>query len=107
MEINVTFRHAETSEVLRDHIRDKVQRFSKYFIKPVIAHVTLNVEKSRHVAEVSFSEHHNLFNAREVTHDMYLSVDRALSKIERQLKKHKEKMKDRHKKEWRRPSSQD
>lgn len=98
MEINVTFRHAESSNALTDHIQEKISRLSKYFIKPTMAHVTLNVEGSRHIAEITLSENHNIFNASERTHDMYLSVDRALRKIERQLKKYKEKIKNHHKK---------
>ncbi len=98
MEINVTFRHADSSKVLKNHIEEKIGRLSKYFIKPTNAHVTLNVEGTRHMAEISFSESHSLFNARALSHDMYLSVDRALAKIERQLKKYKEKVKNHHKK---------
>lgn len=98
MEVNVTFRHADSSEVLKDHIREKISKLAKYFIKPTMAHVTLNVEGSRHIAEISLSENHGLFNAREGSHDMYLSVDRALAKIERQLKKYKERIKNHHKK---------
>lgn len=103
MDINVTFRHAKSSRVLQDHIREKVQRLSKYFIKPTNAHVTLNVEGTRHVAEISLSENHSLFNARVLSHDMYLSIDRALTKIERQLKKYKEKIKGHRKKPCRFP----
>jgi len=98
LEINVTFRHADPSRVLREHIEDKISRLSKYFIKPTNAHVTLNVEGTRHVAEISLAENHNLFNAKVLSHDMYLSVDRALAKLERQLKKHKEKVKGHHRK---------
>lgn len=102
MEINVTFRHAESSEVLRNHLKEKISRLSKYFIKPTIAHVTLNVEDSRHIAEISLSENHIRFNACEGSHDMYFSVDRAVAKIEKQLKKYKEKIKGHHKKRERR-----
>ena len=63
MEVNFTFRHAESSKVLADHIREKIGKLSKYFIKPTIAHVILNVEGPRHVAEISLSENHNIFNA--------------------------------------------
>lgn len=101
MEVNLTFRHAETSEVLKRHIQDKINKLAKYFIKPTMAHVTLNVEGSRHIAEISLSENHSLFTAREGSHDMYFSVDRAIHKIERQLKKYKEKIKGHHKKEKR------
>ncbi len=97
MEINVTFRHSEPSPALKEHILSKIGKFAKYFIKPTMAHVTLNVEGSRHIAEISFSENHAIFNAHESSHDMYASVDEALNKIERQLKKYKEKIKDHHK----------
>lgn len=105
MEINVTFRHADSSRVLREHIQDKISRLSKYLIKPTNAHVTLNVEGTRHMAEISLSENRSLFNAKALSHDMYLSVDRALAKIERQLKKYKEKIKGHHKKIRRAPAN--
>ena len=104
MEINVTFRHADSSRLLKDHIEDKISRLSKYLIKPTNAHVTLNVEGTRHTAEISLSESHSLFNAKALSHNMYLSIDRALAKIERQLKKYKEKVKGHHKKIRRVPS---
>src|SRR5262245_47684742 len=107
MEINVTFRHSDASRVLRAHIEKKILLLSKYFIKPTNAHVTLNVEGTRHVAEISFSENHSLFNAKVLSHDMYLSVDRALAKIERQLKKYKEKIKGHHKKPRRAPPAKE
>ena len=97
MEINVTFRHSEPSQVLKSHIEDKIGKLSKYFIKPVMAHITLNVEKSLHIAEVSIAEYGNVFNAKEGSDNMYLSIDRALKKVEGQLKKYKEKIKNHHK----------
>ncbi len=104
MEISVTFRHSETSPAIQKHIRDKIQKLSKYFIKPTNAHITLNVEGTRHAAEISFAEDHSVLNAHVVTHDMYVSVDRALEKLETQLKKYKEKLKNHHKKPKRNPA---
>lgn len=98
LEIHVTFRHSSPSEALKGHIHQKIGKLSKYFIKPIQAHVTLNVEGTRHSAEISLLEDHNTFNAQESSHDMYYSVDRVIEKIERQLIKHKEKIKDHHKK---------
>ena len=97
MDIHVTFRHADSSEVLKEHVKDKIERFTKYLIKPVSLHVTLTVEKNRHVAEILLSESHNTFTAKETSHDMYRSVDGALERILHQLKKHKEKVKNHHK----------
>ena len=97
IEVTVTFRHSEPSEALKDHIIEKIKKLSKYFIKPHKAHVTLNVEGSRQMAEISLTEDHSQFVAQEGTHDMKESVDRVLEKIERQLIKHKEKVKGHHK----------
>lgn len=98
MEANITFRHSKTSEALKNHVKEKINHLSKYLIKPVNAHVTLNVEGTRHTAEISLTENHSVFNSREISHDMYLSVNRSIEKIERQLKKYKEKIKGHHKK---------
>ncbi len=97
MEINVTFRHSEPSSDIRQHILEKIQKLSKYFIKPTMAHVTLNTEGTRHTTEISLSENDAVFNAHDTTHDIYSSVDSALDKIEVQLKKYKEKIKNHHK----------
>lgn len=97
MEINITFRHSDPSPALKTHIQEKMDKLAKYFIKPTMAHITLNVEGARHHAEISISENHGYFTAQEMTHDMYISVDRAIEKIERQLKKYKEKIKNHHK----------
>ncbi len=101
MEINITFRHTEPSDVLKTHIHERIEKLSKYFIKPIIAHVTLNAEKSEILAEISLAENHNVFNAHERSHDLKMAFDVASHKIESQLKKHKEKVKDHHKKHHR------
>lgn len=105
MEINVTFLHSQPSPALRQHIDDKIQKLAKYFIKPTMAHVTLKIDDRHHVAEISLSENHSLFNAKEATYDMYASFDEAVKKIERQLKKYKERIKDHHKKPLRMAAS--
>ena len=98
MEINVTFLHSEPTSAIKEHVLKKMEKLEKYFIKPTMAHVTLKLDDRQHVAEVSLSENHSLFNAKESSHDMYFSFDEALRKLERQLKKYKEKIKDHHKK---------
>lgn len=105
MEVNITFRHEKPSNALRTLIINRINnKLSKYFIKPIKAHVILNVEGSRHIAEISLSEDHSIFTAMQGTHDMYRSVDEVLEKIERQLKKHKEIVKNHHKKPKRQPA---
>ena len=93
MELLVTFRHAQSSNSLKDHIRDKIVKFDKYLIKPEITHVILNVENGRHCVEINMAENGHNFLAQSDSHDMYVALDEALAKLERQLKKYKEQIK--------------
>ena len=94
MQVIVTFRHVEPTEGLRQHAEQKVQRVHKYLQHPIEAHVILSVEKQRHIAEVQLSASHLNVTATEETDDLYSAIDLAMSKIERQVKKHTAKVKD-------------
>jgi putative sigma-54 modulation protein len=94
MEITVTFRHLESTDALRDYAQEKVSRIKKYLGTPSDAAVVLSLEKRRHTAEITLNTDGITINAREVTEDMYSSIDLAVDKLERQVKKHKEKIKD-------------
>jgi putative sigma-54 modulation protein len=56
--------------------------------------VVLSLEKHRHQAEITLNTNGITVNARDVTEDMYAAIDLAVDKLERQVKKHKEKLKD-------------
>jgi len=94
MEITVTFRHLESTDALRDYAQEKVSRIKKYVGSPAEVAVVLSLEKRRHTAEITLNTDGITINAKEVTEDMYSSIDLAVDKLERQVKKHKEKIKD-------------
>jgi putative sigma-54 modulation protein len=94
MEITVTFRHLESTDALRDYAQEKVSRIKKYVGAPAEVVVVLSLEKRRHTAEITLNTDGITINAKEVTEDMYSSIDLAVDKLERQVKKHKEKIKD-------------
>jgi len=95
MQVMVTFRHVEPTEGLRSYAEEKVQRVHKFLRRPIEAHVTLSVEKQRHIAEVQVTANHLNITATEQTDDLYSAIDLAMSKIERQIKKRVAKFKDR------------
>ncbi len=92
MELNVTFRHMESSETIREHIQARVDKLMKYLLKPESAHFILETEKFRRKAEITLTDNGDRITAIEESSDMYQSIDGAIAKIERQLKKHKEKV---------------
>jgi putative sigma-54 modulation protein len=93
MQVNVTFRHIEATDALRQHAESKVQRIAKYLHRPIDAHVILSVVKRRHVAEIVLNADRTTLNAKEETSDLYSAIDAAADKLEQRARKHTEKMK--------------
>jgi len=95
MKISVTFRNADEAENWqREYAEEKLRKLKKYIDDPVDARVILSVEKFRNTAEINLSSNGLNVNSREEDKDMHTALDNAIEKIERQLKKHKEKMRD-------------
>ncbi|RUM88383.1 MAG: ribosome-associated translation inhibitor RaiA [Thermodesulfatator sp.] len=98
MQINITFRHLESSEGLKEYVRKKIGRLEKYFVGPVEAHVILKAEKFRNEAEVILRGDGLDITAREETGDMYEAIDLVADVLEKQIKKLRDKRKGIHKK---------
>ena len=105
MDIDVTFRHTDSSEAIKNHVYEKMKKIEKYFVKPERTHVILTVEhhhnKINNIVEITLLENGNKLSAREKSENMYVSIDSAVGKIERQVKKYKDKLKN-HKNQKRR-----
>ena len=91
MGINLTGRHVEITDALRSHIEKKLEKLESRD-DVINVRVVLSVEKYRQFAEITISGRNNAkFHSREATDDMYVSVDKAVEKIERQVKRHRSK----------------
>jgi ribosome hibernation promoting factor len=95
MQTSVTFKNLDPSDNLKSYVTDKLDRFDKFLYNPAEANVVLTVEKFRHIAEVNIIGDRMIINGKEETEDMYSAIDMVLDKLEKQIKKHKEKIKDR------------
>ncbi len=94
MQVNITFRHLESTDALKTHVREKVAHIQRYIDRPSDAHVVLYVQSLEHHADINLKAGPFLLRGRARSGDMYASIDAAAEKIERQLKKHKEKLKN-------------
>jgi putative sigma-54 modulation protein len=94
MIVSVTFRNAEGESWQKGYVDEKLQKLKKYVDNAVEARVILSVEKFRNVAEINLAANGLNINAKEEEKDMHLAIDNAVVKIERQLKKHKEKIRE-------------
>lgn len=92
MQTTVTFRRMKATDGLKDHANEKMQRLTKYVSDPVESHVVLSMERYLHKAEINMSTHGMLVRGQETSSDMYNSIDRAVEKIENQLRKYHSKL---------------
>lgn len=97
MQLNVTFRHLDPSEALKAHVRGKLEHVERYLDRPTEAYAVLHVENLQHHAEITVKAGRFLLRGTAKSPDMYASIDAAADRIERQLKKHKEKLHGAHK----------
>jgi putative sigma-54 modulation protein len=97
MQLSTTFRHMDASQAVREYAEEKLDKIRKYFHKePIAAHAVFAVERGfNHVAEINVTLPNGLLiSAKETTEDMYSSVDLAVARLERQVRKWKDKIRD-------------
>jgi putative sigma-54 modulation protein len=85
------------SQAVRDYAEEKLEKIRKYFHKdPISAHAVFSVERGfNHVADLNITLPNGIvINAKETTEDMYSSIDLAAARIERQVRRWKDKIRD-------------
>lgn len=99
MHIDITGHHVEVTEPLRTYVATKLERLERHFDHVSNVHVVLSVEKLRHQAEATVNLDGNTLHADDEQGDMYAAIDGLADKLDRQIKKHKEKVTDHHRDE--------
>jgi putative sigma-54 modulation protein len=97
MQLSTTFRHMDGSQAVREYAAEKLDKIRKYFNKdPISAHAVFSVERGfHHVADLNITLPNGIvINAKETTEDMYSSIDLAAARIERQVRRWKDKIRD-------------
>jgi len=98
MQLSITGHHIDVTPSLRDYVSSKMDKLERHFDHVTNMHVVLSVEKLEQKAEATLHVGNggNLF-ADAVHADMYAAIDALTDKLDRQIKKHKEKLQDHHK----------
>ena len=99
MNLTVTGRHLDVTTSLRNYITGKMDRLERHFDNVTNVHVILSVEKLRQKAEATISLRGGNIFANTEDGDMYAAIDLLTDKLDRQVIKHKEKVKDHHRRE--------
>lgn len=93
MQINLTGHHVEITDSLRDYVDTKFTKLERHFDHINNVHVILNVEKLNQKAEASMHLKGGEVFATAEHSDMYAAIDGLIDKLDRQVIKHKEKIK--------------
>lgn len=93
LETTFTFRNMDSTDALRDHALDKLDRLDKYLIRPATAHIIFNLDGTEHVAEITLNFKGHRYVGTGKSSDMYTSVDDAVDRLKKQISRTKERVK--------------
>ncbi len=92
MRIAIAGRHMEVTDALKLHVESGLQKIRTHFDRVMDADVVLDVEKHRHIAEITLHANGIRIHGRETSDDMYASLDAVISKLEKQVQKFKDRI---------------
>ena len=96
MQLNVTGHHIEVTPALRGYLEKKLERIERHFDQVMDVHCVLTVEKLRQKVEATLRVSGHSIHADSTEEDMYAAIDLLADKLDRCIKKHKEKLTDHH-----------
>jgi putative sigma-54 modulation protein len=96
MQLNVTGHHVEVTPALRAYIEKKLERITRHYDHVIDVHCILTVEKLSQKAEATLKVRGNDIHADATDGDMYAAIDALSDKLDRLVKKRKEKITDHH-----------
>lgn len=91
MRINFTARHYKPSSRLKEYAENEVLRLEKFYDGIISCEIVLDYQKDIQIAEVHITVYGQKLTVVEKTDDIYKSIDKAVGKMERKLKRYKEK----------------
>lgn len=99
MQLNITGHHVDVTDPLREYVATRLQKTERHFDRVTNVHCILTVEKLRHKAEATVNVNGAQIYADATEENMYAAIDSLTDKLERRVRKHKEKLVDHHARE--------
>ena len=99
MQLNVSGHHIDVTPALRGYVETKIEKIGRHFDLVSDVNCVLTVEKLRHKAEARVNVNGGTIYADNTEEDMYAAIDGLVDKLERRVRKYKEKLVDHHARE--------
>lgn len=103
MQLSVTGHHVDITDALRDYVGTKLAKLERHFDQMTDVHCVLTVEKLEQKAEATVNLTGGIIHADATAGNMYAAIDALVDKLDRQILKHKDKLKDHHAREVGKP----
>lgn len=95
MKIHISERHMPESQALNDYALSKIESLQRYFDGVISVNVIMDVEKERHIVELmAHLVRGKVAKAQAESDSMYASIDEAVAELKQQLRKYKERLRD-------------
>jgi putative sigma-54 modulation protein len=94
MKVRITARHCDPDAELRRHVEEKVSHLGRYFDRVDEAHVVLEAEGHRQIAEVIVHASRTVVSSKQAAEDLRSAFDLAVDKVERQIRRHKDRVRN-------------
>jgi putative sigma-54 modulation protein len=95
-DIAVTGRNVHVTEAMKNYAVEKLAKIEKFSHRIIDVAVTMDIQKTEHRVEIIVKVDNIKITTRASTNDMYASIDKAIGKLEEQLRRHKSKSRDHH-----------
>ena len=97
MQINISTRHGHVNDATQEAIREKLEKLTRLYDRISAIELTIDLEhRDAPAVDLKVSAKKHEFMAAGQSEDLLASIDVAVDKMEQQLRKHKEKVQDRH-----------
>lgn len=95
MQVNITARHLKLTPAISDYVQRKLEKAKRFLDRLIWAQVVLDVVKNRHAAEILIHAAGHTFAAKEESADLYAAIDLASDNIDEQLRRYKDRHRER------------
>ena len=94
MKVSITGKHLQVRQGMKTYIQERLEKLRRFFDAVDVAHIVLKTEKYLNTAEVSLNgKRLHLFAEGSSEENLYVAIDRAVDRIENQIKRQTEKIK--------------
>jgi len=94
--IHVTGRNVLVTDFMKDYAIEKISKIERFTNRIIDVVVTMDIQKLEHRVDIVLKVDHIKIKSSASSEDMYASIDKAVDKIQSQLRKYKTKIQDHH-----------